>query len=255
MKEAGRVGEANEFIKFGPTAKSHIIFQDMIKRNERLGNEAISLQSCQGKECAGHAKVECYHCLLDSTKISRLQRCCICWKTRCRSCTYSGAEGANGSLAALEAMGKCGDYAVSVKKELILPHWIELAAENIGLATPDTYICCTECRSIYCYACLEGVSAWNLATCFLTDISSGNNDSEFRCGHCYWSTKPCTNPKCPNEAGTPTKRCGGCHLDRYCSVECQAEMYPGHVAKCQKIQAKRVAKDEKKKEWSDWIGS
>ena len=56
----------------------------------------------------------------------------------------------------------------------------------------------------------------------------------------YWSTKPCTNPTCPNEVGVPTKRCGGCHLDRYCSVECQAAAYPDHVARCLKIQAKRA---------------
>ena len=63
---------------------------------------------------------------------------------------------------------------------------------------------------------------------------------KFQCSECYWKTKPCTNPTCPKEAGVPTKRCGGCHLDRYCSVACQAAAYPNHMAKCKKIQAKRL---------------
>ena len=43
-----------------------------------------------------------------------------------------------------------------------------------------------------------------------------------------------------------TKRCGGCHLDRYCSVECQTAMYPDHVGRCKRIQNKRAAPVEKK---------
>ena len=113
---------------------------------------------------------------------------------------------------------------------------------------------CSSCWAVCCYSCLDGQSAKNLAQEFLL-YRNGEQSCNYRCGKCYWSAKPCTNPKCPNKADTPTKRCGGCHLDRYCSVECQAEMYPDHVAKCQKIQAKRVAKEEKRNEWSDWIGS
>jgi len=70
----------------------------------------------------------------------------------------------------------------------------------------------------------------------------------------YWSTKPCTNPSCQNEVGVPTKRCGGCHLDRYCSVECQAAAYPAHAARCQKIQAKRAAAGKNADYYVDAIG-
>ena len=74
-------------------------------------------------------------------------------------------------------------------------------------------------------------------------VSSGVEmmESQYRCSRCYWSTKPCTNPSCPNEVGVPTKRCGGCHIDRYCSIKCQLAAYPTHVKRCQKIQEKRAA--------------
>ena len=54
----------------------------------------------------------------------------------------------------------------------------------------------------------------------------------------------CTNLNCPNAIGVSTKRCSGCHLDRYCSVECQAAAYPAHEAWCKQIQAKRAAAGE-----------
>jgi hypothetical protein len=67
------------------------------------------------------------------------------------------------------------------------------------------------------------------------------DESAYQCSRCYWSAKPCTNPTCPNEVGVPTKRCGGCHIDRYCSVDCQLAAYPAHVNRCHKIQEKRAA--------------
>lgn len=70
-------------------------------------------------------------------------------------------------------------------------------------------------------------------------------NTEGVCAFCHWSSKPCTNPSCPNEIGVPTKRCGGCRIDRYCSVECQAEAHPHHEARCKKIQEKRLLAAEK----------
>jgi len=109
----------------------------------------------------------------------------------------------------------------------------------------DKYAYCSHCNLYTCYHCLDYRSARPLAEFVLGAIGDPTKTSKdvppFVCTHCYWSSKPCTNPNCPNEVGVPTKRCGGCHLDRYCSVECQAAMYPDHVARCQRIQARRAA--------------
>jgi len=108
----------------------------------------------------------------------------------------------------------------------------------------DEYAYCSHCKLYVCYQCLDYRSARMLAKALLgnfADPPKMNEMPPFICTPCYWSSKPCTNPKCPNEVGIPTKRCGGCHLDRYCSVDCQAAMYPDHVARCQRIQARRAA--------------
>ena len=66
----------------------------------------------------------------------------------------------------------------------------------------------------------------------------------FLCDPCYWSSKPCTNASCPNEVGVPTRRCGRCRISRYCSVECQAAAYPGHVDRCKEVCARLVASEK-----------
>jgi len=107
------------------------------------------------------------------------------------------------------------------------------------------YAQCKHCNLYVCYQCLDDRSARIVAEAQLAvvfaDSTKLDEMSPFICTPCYWSSKPCTNPNCPNELGIPTKRCGGCHLDRYCSVECQAAMYPEHVDRCQRIQARRAA--------------
>ena len=105
---------------------------------------------------------------------------------------------------------------------------------------------CAVCQRIrsYCCGCLDDESAHSLLASLLEKRGKGLNG--FQCRSCYWKSKPCTNPSCPNDIGVPTKRCGGCHLDRYCSVECQTAAYPDHVGKCTRIQNKRAAAAEKK---------
>ena len=103
---------------------------------------------------------------------------------------------------------------------------------------------CRRCSVSYCFQCLDDRFARNVANAFLSGIALAKDGilgpTHYLCPSCYWAAKPCSNPTCPNEVGVPTKRCGGCHLDRYCSVECQAAAYPAHVGRCQKIQEKRT---------------
>eukprot|EP00562_Extubocellulus_spinifer_P007670 CAMPEP_0178502746 /NCGR_PEP_ID=MMETSP0696-20121128/17669_1 /TAXON_ID=265572 /ORGANISM="Extubocellulus spinifer, Strain CCMP396" /LENGTH=262 /DNA_ID=CAMNT_0020131825 /DNA_START=118 /DNA_END=906 /DNA_ORIENTATION=- len=73
------------------------------------------------------------------------------------------------------------------------------------------------------------------------------------CMPCYWSSKPCTNPDCPNEAGVPTKRCGGCRRSRYCSKECQIAMWPEHKKTCMGVVD--VATETKEEEIAELGGS
>ena len=100
---------------------------------------------------------------------------------------------------------------------------------------------CDICGDTRCFVCLEDKSLQNLARCILYAPIDSEVKRKYQCTSCYWSAKPCTNSNCPKEVGVTTKRCSGCHLDRYCSIECQAAAYPDHVGKCQKIQVKRAA--------------
>ena len=95
---------------------------------------------------------------------------------------------------------------------------------------------CPTCKVCICTACMDDKSMESFVVAMMKSSASS-----YQCSRCYWSTKPCTNPTCPNEVGVPTKRCGGCHLDRYCSVECQLAAYPAHVNRCGRIQEKRAA--------------
>jgi hypothetical protein len=65
----------------------------------------------------------------------------------------------------------------------------------------------------------------------------------------YLLEKICTNDACPNEAGkVKTFRCGGCHIHRYCSVECQTKDRHDHAERCERIKRRitkaRAAADE-----------
>mmetsp|Transcript_22324 Transcript_22324/g.64088 ORF Transcript_22324/g.64088 Transcript_22324/m.64088 type:complete len:157 (-) Transcript_22324:2817-3287(-) len=122
---------------------------------------------------------------------------------------------------------------------------------------PDGMIKCGTCARGFCFECIDFVELK-----FIVDFCWASREKHVddevvcprhRCSHCYWSAKPCTNPSCPNEVGVPTKRCGGCHIDRYCSVECQAAAYPAHVPRCHKIQAKRAGARKDANEYADAI--
>ena len=105
----------------------------------------------------------------------------------------------------------------------------------------DFTVSCVACSTDTCVSCMDDRSLTALVVSQVRLLCFGEDVSRFRCSRCYWSTKPCTNPSCPNEVGVPTKRCGDCHIDRYCSVECQAAAYLDHIGRCKKIVAKRDA--------------
>jgi hypothetical protein len=122
---------------------------------------------------------------------------------------------------------------------------LQVAAERLRKFSPDKYYKCHECNELSCFSCLDdrsiGMCSSLSVAVMQKEISTIEGRALSKCTRCYWSSKPCTNPNCPNKVGIPTKRCGDCHLDRYCSVECQVAAHPGHVARCQRIQARRAA--------------
>ena len=206
--------------------------------------EAIPFQSCGADGCTTH-EVECYACFKDTFHRS-LVDCVTCSRIRCHACKDAESNGVQlrrtaELISALESM------------ERVSSHQITSIASDIRAQSPDAWACCVECGSCFCYGCLDDKFAESLAVTIVEGIrlldSGGDPHSLkelFKCSYCYWKSKPCANPSCPNDIGVPTKRCGGCHLDRYCSVECQAAMYPDHVGRCERIQNKRAAPAEKK---------
>jgi len=202
-----------------------------------LTTEAVPFQKCGGKGCSAE---ECYRCLSDAAD-RRLLQCAVCHRVRCRPC--KDAVNVPGTVPAeIVAALRAGPAAIGADQ-------ISRAAESLRGASPENWVTCGECHSWYCYGCLDDGSARSLTLGLLDALRKRQLDdavsltNDFQCSSCYWSAKPCTNPSCPNEnkVGIPTKRCGGCHIDRYCSVECQAAAYPAHLERCQKIQAKRAA--------------
>mmetsp|Transcript_7407 Transcript_7407/g.20564 ORF Transcript_7407/g.20564 Transcript_7407/m.20564 type:complete len:377 (-) Transcript_7407:152-1282(-) len=198
--------------------------------------DGYPFQQCGGRGCS---TTECYRCLTD-TADRRLVQCAVCHRVRCLPCT--DVDIVQGEVPTEFEVAWAGPAAIAADQ-------ISRAADALRRDTPEHWAKCGECDSWYCFGCLDDGSARSLALALfayirqlqLDDASSDTND--FQCSRCYWSAKPCTNPTCPNEnkVGIPTKRCGGCHIDRYCSVECQAAAYPAHVERCQKIQSKRTA--------------
>jgi hypothetical protein len=59
-----------------------------------------------------------------------------------------------------------------------------------------------------------------------------------RCAHAL-AELGCANLRCANLAGDPGargRRCGGCHLVRYCSEECSRADWAAHKATCRLLQ-------------------
>ena len=166
--------------------------------------------------------------------------CSVCLKTKCKSCSIVPFKSSDFVERYGELLRQIPDGKVGYQ---------ELIGCVLGHPTADAILSCTTCSASFCFRCMEERSLRSLIfKSILAMIDRSKVQGEFHCSHCYWASKPCTNPSCPNEAGVPTKRCGGCHLDRYCSVECQAAAYPGHMARCQKITAKRAEAGKSERE-------
>ena len=175
---------------------------------------------------------ECYRCTIATHVRTRLERCVSCRKTSCTLCRESG-DSRNAAIAAAQRL-------VNERRS----NFVEgdaVSMIQILRGDESSFAVCRRCHVPCCFECLDDRFARNVANSLLSSISlEKDGPAHDLCSSCYWSSKPCTNPACPNDAGMPTKRCGGCHLDRYCSVECQAAAYPDHMVRCKEIQVKRA---------------
>ena len=224
---------------------SYNAFISLVAGREDLTLDSVSSICCMSTTClAGPSenmadKIECLPCAQSSTA-SRLNYCSRCGKLRCHDCVHQAFESLVASSSFQYAMTKTRiwrDGKVGSRADCEA-----LFCEVLFTGNPDRFARCDICEISSCVECMDRVEFEQIARRTVTAAVFGKNSErvEFRCSQCYWKTKPCTNPNCPNEAGIPTKRCGGCHLDRYCSAECQAAAYPEHMERCQKIQAKRA---------------
>ena len=215
------------------------LFEDCVGRNDRLSQYAIPFRSCGSAE---YNMKECFLCFQYDSPLTLMKRCCECKTGRCGYCrdAYRRASSDEPFLSVSFAMTTSGGRSAS-EEELMM-----LMSAMRG-RDRDMYATCATCQRSCCFECLDDRSASSLAFSILEAMVRDDSDTsmyQFQCTTCYWKSKPCTNSSCPNEVGVPTKRCGGCHIDRYCSVECQAAAYPDHVARCEKIQAKRAANEK-----------
>ena len=198
----------------------------------KWNTDTIPFQICGGDGCK---ESECRRCFTDPSAVRRLMRCVICCgNATCEGCfaTYQQRL----SLTIMKAAEREGILIPEGAFELISKEDLGEIRSIFLADIPDVTVSCTEggCNFVGCFECLDQCS---MERCLRHLFLNGPN---FRCNTCYWSAKPCINPNCPNDPGVPTKRCGNCHLARYCSVECQAAAYPSHVGRCQKIKEKRV---------------
>ena len=213
------------------------LFRENVKKDEALTIDAYPFVFCFTEGC----KVSECHVCCSGPATSRLVSCSTCYKSRCQSCNSA-------NLRKFQVPTICANILSEAKwtsREQFSPDEVRALGSALRDEWPDLYFICS-CGEAQCYACLDDRAVDNYYRCMLTSDEfhfppTWSEESDYKCGRCYWSSKPCTNPNCPNEVGIPTKRCGGCHIDRYCSVECQAEAYPDHVERCHKIQAKRSA--------------
>ena len=215
-------------------------FAKLIRSSKKpnLSTEAIPIRCCEEPGCRW---VECYRCVT-APSVSRLIRCVACDRTRCFPCLDKLLEEA-GDIPGLRDTTMT---ALCSGRNYFTEDEIRTVGEAMRDKDPRLVTKCMDCNLWRCFGCLDERSMNFLAARelyrYLGPLAEGVNSpgDSFRCTTCYWSSKPCTNPTCPSEVGVPTKRCGGCHIDRYCSVECQATAYPAHVARCGKIQTKRA---------------
>ena len=208
---------------------------DTNKLQEVLGGDfrldVLPIRICNADGCAAR---ECYRCAISAERATGLHVCSLCFKVQCRVCVkeHARTEGAKAVLAVRE---KAKDGLPLLSSDIFS------ATAALRSATPDSMLYCESCKAMVCYECIDDIHLQSFVKAGAEMKSKGVDKKTIpvRCLACYYKAKPCTNPDCPNEVGVPTKRCGGCHIDRYCSVGCQAVMYPTHVERCRKIQMKR----------------
>ena len=203
------------------------LFMEHIEKDPRLSVCALPYRSCASEGCGS---VECFQCLTDPSKVHALATCSLCHgNPLCQNC-------ARDASLTVDVMDSAARRVIHVLgKTPSTGYDIKLAGKIYKEGAPRCYAACSICKiNKFCIACLDDVSMERWVRYIFCD------EEDFPCNTCYWSSKPCINPNCPNEPGVPTKRCGDCHLARYCSVECQAAAYPAHVGRCQKIKEKRV---------------
>ena len=196
-------------------------------------SDALSLRFNYFLQCSDCPASECVRCCRDPI-LRRLRSCGSCGTSRCHDCNEEKTK----------EMCRSSNFIELLCEALEPGRFSEVVGELKDLmrsSAPGAMSICKTCNDFTCNMCMDDKSMESLLKAFINPTPQDAGKSLFQCSHCYWSAKPCTNPTCPNEVGVPTKRCGGCHIDRYCSIDCQAAAYPSHVARCQKIQAKRAA--------------
>ena len=189
---------------------------DTNELQEALGGDfridALPMRICNTDGCTVW---ECHQCAVSTCEQTALRVCCRCFKVQCKSCVESqdNAVGLRVFSPLVEQM----------EKDLSSTD-IHTAAMALRSAAPDSMVDCKSCNAVFCYECTDHVHLQTLVRATNEVFRNGEDKitAPINCGTCYYKSKPCTNPDCPNEVGVPTKRCGGCHIDRYCSVECQA---------------------------------
>ena len=203
-------------------------FKKYIEQDDTLSIDAYCLFSCS--DCSVQ---ECYHCQHDPIP-RRLLGCHSCGRTRCSPC--SGKK--------FMELKKCPEFyelhdsfmSAITRGMPQFSQEMEKLGNRVRGNSVGAISTCPTCKVCICTACMDDKSLESFVVAMMKSSASS-----YQCSRCYWSAKPCTNPSCPNEVGVPTKRCGDCHIDRYCSVECQAAAYPDHIGRCKKIVAKRDA--------------
>lgn len=221
-------------------------FKEHIEQDEMIGIDAIPLLNCTGPGCNPDCdEPECYHCYVDPTprrlvSCTNVAECCNIFCVSCRTTDHTNL------LAILKEDEDYGIHLIRCGESLKLglspsPDSMRVLMELNKRIVGGSMLGCSTCPMYSCIRCMDDRSLTATVMAQVRSVCLGEEDACRQCSTCYWSTKPCTNPTCPNEVGVPTKRCGGCHIDRYCSVECQLAAYPAHMKRCQKIQEKRAA--------------
>ena len=216
---------------------------ELIAKDERLSDAAIHFKTCSSPKCLWDKAVadeqgrrwrnpsECYPCysVTDTLRSSYFRKCSQCIHMRCTMCHEDENERVLAFVRDFRDRNRTDDYSAT-----------SLLAD-LRSEFDRALVRCNVCEKDICIRCnttdvkREGVMHFDFE----------NNRFHTTCPPCtekkYWSAKPCTNPTCPNEVGVPTKRCGGCHIDRCCSVECQGMAFPAHKGRCLAISTKRAA--------------